>query len=416
MIKKILQSNNLKAMLIANIMYMVLFFLTFDSYSLQLITPETPFMKIGDLPFYRMEFILILGSVFALIGMGIGILLKKMSSKFLPISTALVGAIAFIVAFLDVDTMQSLLPTMRISHVIMTVSRMLGILVAVSGLFIGLNISSILKLDINIDKESMFMGVIIAILLSWISILSNNYYIGYLLVGIFLILNAILGEQNNNCSVVDAKVKKLSILSMANKFFNIGALVFLIGTMNSFTINTLQTNYITYAIILGISIISFVFGSTIMVKNISYFMTLVAVVVCLVLSSYNNVYMVMLGYPLITFIIGMNSSKVKGNNLSMIINYVAVLVFAVIAYIFVHNFSQVTTHSGNRVIHAVNSSLFIIVQCFIVIAQLCLVPYKIVFTKNQKAIKAKEDNEKAIKEKEDKEFANKDNVNETATA
>lgn len=119
------------------IFYIFSIFLSFDNYCKTQVTPETPLFNIAGLPFLRPEFISIIFTFAFIIGTLIVALFKKADKFFLPFALGFTGILAVFISLFDVNTLQLFAPTMRISHVIMTVSQVLAIVAAVSGGFIG---------------------------------------------------------------------------------------------------------------------------------------------------------------------------------------------------------------------------------------------------------------------------------------
>lgn len=117
--------------------YTMLLLLTFDAFCLETVTPEQPLITIAGLKFFRNEFTILIFALAAVIGAAAARLLNRKAAVLIPLMAASLFAFMGFIALFDVDLMQSLDPTMRISHVTMSVSRVLSIVAGVSGIPTG---------------------------------------------------------------------------------------------------------------------------------------------------------------------------------------------------------------------------------------------------------------------------------------
>lgn len=163
--------------LFATILYGAVMLLTFEWYCSDTILTDLSFMNIAGQPFYRMEFASIVFAAAMLIGSIVGSQWRRLSRRLISLSLSVLAVFALLIAFLNVDLFQLLSPTMRISHVTMTVSRILTILLGVSGLCVGLNCGYLQKREIGRGTAVMASGL--AVLLSALAVSGAFYQLIY---------------------------------------------------------------------------------------------------------------------------------------------------------------------------------------------------------------------------------------------
>lgn len=156
---------------------------TIDRYSLDYVSPETPFMKIGEMAFQRMELIAVLFGITMLAGLGVGKLFRIQAKTANMLAVGVGGCIVFLIGVFDVDFLQKLIPTLRISHVIMTISQIIGIASGAIGLVVGLRMSATSQ-----GGKSTWMMLGAAGVLSILAFATNAYRTVYLLVGILALI------------------------------------------------------------------------------------------------------------------------------------------------------------------------------------------------------------------------------------
>ncbi len=117
--------------------YILLLLLTFDAFCLETVTPEQPLITIAGLKFFRNEFTILLFALTALIGAVLARIFNRKAAVLVPVLVTSLFIFLGFIALFDVDLMQSLDPEMRISHVTMSVSRALSIVVGASGIPAG---------------------------------------------------------------------------------------------------------------------------------------------------------------------------------------------------------------------------------------------------------------------------------------
>lgn len=278
------------------IFYIVSLFSTFDIYCKNQVTPETPLLNIAGLPFLRMEFIAVIFAAAFCIGAVIARIFKKKSKTMLSFALGTCGVLSVFLFVFSVDFLQTISPTLRISHVIMTVSRVLAIVAGVSGGFVGA-VFCVLKQK-SVCKKTVAFSVLTAIILSVFSNLENFQPVLYLLCGILLIISSVA----NDYSKIEYQINKANV-SLSEKITSIANLVLLtIMFMTAEGVLTVNA---------GISQIS--------TAIISGLLILIALILC--------------------------------KKQSVLLSGVSLLFGAVIGYIVTHYGSEVIAYSGNRVLY-----------------------------------------------------------------
>lgn len=167
-------------------------FLTLDIYCKNQVTPETPLLNIAGLPFLRMDFVLVVFATAFAVGMIAAGILKKFARGLRVLVLGGLGCIAVFLSLFDVDTLQLLAPTMRISHVIMTVSRVLAITAGAGGIFAGVYFSRLS--DFGALKKPMCIGAAAAVVCSVFANAENLQTVLYAACGVLLLLGGLLSD------------------------------------------------------------------------------------------------------------------------------------------------------------------------------------------------------------------------------
>lgn len=189
--KQFFRQNALSAAVFSVVFYIVSVFLTLDTYCKNEVTPETPLLNIAGLPFLRMDFVLIVFSLAFLLGALLSLLLKS-AAKLLPFGLGALGCIAVFLCFFDVNTMQLLSPTMRISHVIMTVSRVLAIVAGASGLLAGFCLAALRGRTVG--KKAVVSAAVVAVLFSVGANAENGQTTQYFVCALLLLCASCLAD------------------------------------------------------------------------------------------------------------------------------------------------------------------------------------------------------------------------------
>lgn len=325
--KNIINKNTIHISAFSVVFYIVSIFITFDTYCKNQVTPETPLYNIAGLPFLRMDFILILFTAAFLIGSLVSILLKKGIKILLPLSLGVLGCIALFISLFDVNTMQIIDPTMRISHVIMTVSRVLAIVAGASGIFAGIAVMAVFN---NLSsKKPILISSVSAIILSVVANAENMQTVLYFVCAVLLLISSLAVDfsKSSDLEILKPKISKRSLA----EFISVLSITVLFGISYS----VLRENA-------GISETGF---------------TAISGLILLLL--------------LITL----------GDKQSNVINGLALLFGSVVSYICIHYASDVITYSGNRVVYVMPYSIGIACIAIIIVTIL----YKLIINHKQKS-------------------------------
>lgn len=371
MIKKYLDKNYMSLLSLASLIFVLMTFFTFKEYCYTSIATDEPLCTIFNLPFYRMEFVQIIFSISLTIGLILGYSLKDKIHKFAPISTAILGIIIIFLAIFDVDMLQTLLPMNRISHIIMTISRVFSIVLGVSGIAIGLNVSMLTDNYQKINIKYIIISVIFTLLLSTITIAQNWFVQIYILIGLCIMLLAILLEYkkinkpNDNVSSIDNN----QIIRIINNAFVIFIAILFFTVIRNYFLNTLKFNLISYNIIAGLTILSFIIGQRYKLNvYIKYTLLIITIIYLILLIYLQSEIFVTIGSILQGFTLGqLYSLHINNKKLSNIINSIMFIIATIISYIIVHKLGDVVKFSPNRIFYAINSDIFIIMMIFMII-------------------------------------------------
>ena len=281
------------------IFYITTLFLTFDTYCKNQVTPETPLLNIAGLPFLRMDFLLILFNLAFLIGTVIVHIFKKTVGFLLPFALGFSGLLSLFIALFDVNTMQLFDPTMRISHVIMTVSRILAIFAGVSGGFIGAAVTILCRQKTS--AKSIAFYSIFSIILSVLANAENMQNWLFIISAILLLSSSFLNDFSKNTVYNETKMDSSPVYIKISTFLSTVCFIALIGVLYSTLCKNAGFSELGYTAVLGI------------------ILTLSALSLSLHCNS--------------------------------ILQSIALLIGSVISYILIHYASEVVTYSGNRVIY-----------------------------------------------------------------
>lgn len=190
--KKWVQAHSAQFAAFSAVFFSVSLFLTLDIYCKNQVTPETPLLNIAGLPFLRMDFVLVVFAAAFAVGTIAAGILKKFACGLRVLALGALGCIAVFFALFDVDTVQLLVPTMRISHVIMTVSRVLAITAGAGGIFFGVYFSRLS--DFYALKKPMCIGAAAAVACSVFANAENLQTMLYAVCGILLLISCLLSD------------------------------------------------------------------------------------------------------------------------------------------------------------------------------------------------------------------------------
>lgn len=177
--------------------YILLILMTFDAFCLETVTPEQPLIIIAGLKFFRNEFTILLFTLTALIGAVLARIFNRKAAVLVPLLVSSLFVFLGFIALFNVDIMQSLDPTMRISHVTMSVSRALSIVVGASGIPAGYLLTISLE-HVEIQK---LLPAFSAVGLAAIAALADQLY-----VPVYLVLSAMIALAGILCSLADREI------------------------------------------------------------------------------------------------------------------------------------------------------------------------------------------------------------------
>lgn len=177
--------------------YAMLLLLTFDAFCLETVTPEQPLITIAGLKFFRNEFTILLFTLTALIGAVLARIFNRKAAVLVPILVSSLFVFLGFIALFTVDVMQSLDPTMRISHVTMTVSRVLSIVAGASGMPVGY----ILTVSLESARIQELVPAAGAVGLAAIAAIADQLY-----VPVYLTLAVAIAVLGILCSQADREV------------------------------------------------------------------------------------------------------------------------------------------------------------------------------------------------------------------
>lgn len=177
--------------------YILLLLMTFDAFCLETVTPEQPLITIAGLKFFRNEFTILLFTLAALIGAVLARIFNRKAAVLVPLLVSSLFVFLGFIALFNVDIMQSLNPTMRISHVTMSVSRALSIVVGASGIPVGY----LLTISLERVEIQKLLPAFSAVGLVAIAALADQLY-----VPVYLVLLVMIAVAGILCSLADREI------------------------------------------------------------------------------------------------------------------------------------------------------------------------------------------------------------------
>lgn len=264
MLKEKTNKNIVNMNMFALISFACVMLFSFNSFAFDTITTESPFISIANLPFYRMEIVSIIFSVGLTVGGIVSSLFKRESKYLMSIPTALLAILTLVIAFFNVDIFQQLSPLMRISHVTMSISRMLTIILAVSSLIFGFALVRLFKY--KWDKKYLISAVLFSTILSALAISTEIYVPVYVLLSAMLFISAFIAENGKLSSVKPEHSSSVST-HPALEFLTLFLSFVVLFICPNFIENHLGFNSLTTAIILGLILLA----GTASIKKPRYF-------------------------------------------------------------------------------------------------------------------------------------------------
>lgn len=310
------QLNSKNLVLFACTFFSSLLLLSFDAYCKAEILTDIVFFNIAGIQFHRIEFVSIIFSVALLIGIFLEKTLKH--NKFVAaLSVSVLAIFCAVFALLNTDLLQLLCPTMRISHVTMSLSRILGIVAGVSGGFVGYGISFADYKKLN--RNAILISVISAVIISIYMQSSGLYRISYLFTAVLLLICAfIFGIKNNANSNEDITVQKIASKHIFIQGFFLTVMTVAVLITPRFIMISCGLSEITASLTVALLLL-----------------------VCIFVSEIQN-----------THLFGISG----------------ILTGSIIHYIIIHYLCVKTVYSGNRVIYSVNPLLFLSILIILTIS------------------------------------------------
>lgn len=376
--------DNFMAVLVT---FVMVFALSFQYYFSKFISPETPLMNIGGIPFQHIELVAIIFTVAMIIGVLIStFLLKEKAIKFVPICIAILGMIAIFIGMFTVDLFQKIAPTMRISHVIMTASKLNGIILSASGLFVGVVLSTA-----NGHSKRIMHALVIAILLTVFAYSLNAFNVIYIVLGVAIVILAIvygfIGVNGNNVNM--PKENRALIVKIIDKLSPVlkgGIISYFFVYGYYYFINTIGLKPIVFAVTaITAGLIWLMFSNITLHKYIK--IACLALVVTLFIANIcvPSVSLLLISIMFGASLLGMCSKKESIEKYSLICGCTGALIFAIIAMVVNHYLAEVTNFSSNRIVYEPSEyGLFILLGLIIVTA---LIDYIINISKEKKTDK-----------------------------
>lgn len=304
--KNYISKNANSAAVFSIVFFIVHLFLTLDIYSKNQVTPETPLLNIAGLPFLRMDFLFIGFSVAYLIGMFVAKIFKNSAEMLLKFSLGIAGILVLFIALFDVNTMQLFAPVLRISHVIMTVSRVDAIVAVVSGLFAGAACTVLSRF--RVDYKIVLLSVLSAVVVSCLANSENLHMAAYFISGAMLLLSALVKDFSQPCQA-EKTLSKCSAAANILGFVSTTAFTVTVATLYHMLCDNAGFGQIGYTVATGI-------------------------LVCLFAAVLSKTY-------------------------HTVLTPLAFLAGSIISYILIHYASEVITYSNNRVIYVMPYAIWI---------------------------------------------------------
>lgn len=341
--------DNVMAAIVA---FVTVFALTFQYYFSKFISPETPLIKIGEINFQHIEFVSILFVISMFIGLIIStFLLKEKIFKLVPICIAVLGFIAIFIGMFTVDFFQKLAPTMRISHVIMIASRLNAIIIAVSGLFVGVIFNTVIG-----HSKRVFHSMVIALILSTFAYALNAFSIIYIVLGVAIVILGVAYGYigiNNDCVKSPIKIKTMpnKIIDKISLFSKGGIITYFYIYGYYYFKNTLSLSPIVFAVTaISCGLLWLMFSKItlhIYAKIICgiIVLSLFIATVCMPITS-----LLIISLLLGASLLGMCSNKESNEKFSAIYICFGAIVLGIIAIVINHYLAKVTVFSSNRIV------------------------------------------------------------------
>lgn len=374
-IRQYLSSNKSGMNVFSLIMFLMTMMLSFDRFCFDTITTETPLLKIGTLPFSRMEFITIIFALSGVFGVLTGILAKKKNRKYSSVIPTILGMITLFVVLFDIDMLQILAPDMRISHVTMTLSRMMAIILGITGFLYGV---AIVMLETK-KEDIMFAlaGILASTFLSLTALIDKQYIFVYTLMAIVLIVIGISGDffkkaqENEGDILSQSDIRKSCVLYFVDKIISVFSITIFASVSYSYIVTNLGYSLAAYTICISLMFVFMCIAKTASAKyEVCKYLIIAINAVSIILSIMaifiNTLVIVILSCIAFGTAFGLAPSKDnKHKTADKLSLSLSVLTGSIISYIIIHKMSDITIYSANRVVYALTSKFYILIAvCF----------------------------------------------------
>lgn len=335
------------------VVFVMVFALSFQYYFSKFISPETPLMNIGGIAFQHIEFVSILFTVAMLIGVIVSqFLLKEKIFKLVPICIALLGFIAIFIGMFTVDFFQKLAPTMRISHVIMTASRLNGIILSASGLFIGFLLSAAMS-----HTKRIIHALVLALLLTVFAYSLNAFSTVYIVLGVAIVILAIVFGYigvKNNCIKLPSEntILSVKILDKISPVIKGGIISYFFVYGYYYFINTLGLSPIVFAVTaITAGMIWLLFSNITIHKYAKIVCVLIVISLFIANACVPTISLLLVSIAFGATLLGLCNKKDGKEKYSTICGCAGAIIFAIIAMVVNHNMAEITKFSSNRIVY-----------------------------------------------------------------
>lgn len=358
--------DNIMAVIVA---FVTLFAISFQHYFSKFISPETPLMNIGGIPFQHIEFVSILFTVAMLLGVIVSqFLLKEKIFKLVPICIALLGFIAIFIGMFTVDFFQKIAPTMRISHVIMTASRLNGIILSVSGIFVGIILSAVMN-----HTKRIIHALVLALILTIFAYSLNAFSTVYIVLGVAIVILAIvygyIGVKNNSVKLPsENRILSVKIIDKISPIIIGGIISYFFVYGYYYFINTVGLSPIVFAVTsITAGIIWLLFSSITIHKYAKIVCALLVIALFIANACFPTISLLLVSIICGAALLGMCNNKEKKEIYSLICSCTGAIIFAIIAMVVNHYMAEITKFSSNRIVYEPSVYGFLILLGMIII-------------------------------------------------
>lgn len=356
--KNFLKNHRTDMNVFAVFLYIFFMLFSYDPFCFDSVTTETPLLKIGELPLLRSDFVALLFALTALIGAAIGTVLRFKNKGYSSIISTLLGVFMLFFVFFDVDMLQILAPSMRISHVTMTLSRLSAIAAGASGIVAGLALP---LLSAEKHAKALISGVLAATLLSILAVQEKLYTMTFCAVSVILLVIGICGQFFNNDKCAE-NVKPVALSAVAeaiDRFTSLFAVTVLCLTLSGYLTKTEGYGPSAYFIC-----VLLILGGYALAKGTRFKTAAVpsaaALILCCLSIAFRPFALIVITCAVAGFAAGSSRyNDCETTPWDSLVSVAAIFIGAIVSYYVIHDLSEVMTFSSNRIVYLVQSNLFI---------------------------------------------------------